>query len=163
MCHGQLVHDNAADLCAGMALIDLQLNFVASIGLATEDCPFEEREKCGKMRLLATLVKVFEQSQDIFIGQKAILNALDSEVEEARQALLSYNGCDFSAVQTTQLVQEQIAQASTQQLCHFRQCSTCLLLRLTFGVAIFAEIRDVSVSDFITDRFELCKRGGKAL
>ena len=50
------------------------------------------------MRLLATLVKVFEQSEDIFIGQKAILNALDSEVKEAGQALLSYNGCDFSAV-----------------------------------------------------------------
>ena len=66
------------------------------------------------MRLLATLVKVFEQSQDIFIGQKAILNALDSEVKEARQALLSYNGCDLSTVQTAQLVQEQIAKASTQ-------------------------------------------------
>ena len=113
MCHGQLVHDNAADLCAGMALIDLQLNFVASIGLATEDCPFEEREKCGKMRLLATLVKVFEQSQDIFIGQKAILNALDSEVEEARQALLSYDRCDPSAIQRAQLIQEQVAKAST--------------------------------------------------
>ena len=162
MCHGQLVHDNAADLCAGVALIGLQLNFVASIGLATEDCPFEEREKCGKMRLLATLVKVFEESQDIFIGQKAILYALDSEVKEARQALLSYDRCNVSAVQTAQLVQEQVSKTSTQQLCHFRQCSTCLLLRLTAVVAIFAEIRDVSVSDFITDRFELCKRSGQA-
>ena len=40
MCHCQLVHDNAADLRACVALIDLQLNFVASIGLAPEYCLF---------------------------------------------------------------------------------------------------------------------------
>ena len=65
------------------------------------------------MWLLATLIKVFKEGEDIFVRQKAIFNTLDSEVEEARQALLSYDRCNFCAIQAAQLVQEQVAKAST--------------------------------------------------
>lgn len=65
------------------------------------------------MWLLATLIKVFKEGEDIFVRQKAIFNTLDSEVEEARQALLSYDRCNISAIQAAQLVQEQVAKAST--------------------------------------------------
>ena len=64
----QLGHDNPADFRACMHLILLQLYFVASVGLATMDGSFEQGEESGQLRLLAALVEIFKQCQDVFIS-----------------------------------------------------------------------------------------------
>ena len=73
-----------------MALILVKLNFVTSIWSAPVYRPFKEREECRKVRFLAALVQVFKQHQNVLIRQKIFLYALDSEIEKAGQALLSY-------------------------------------------------------------------------
>jgi len=92
VCHRQFGHDNAANFCASMALVLLELNFVAAIGLTPVDGSLKKGKQDGKMLLFATLIHVLEQIQDVLVLEEAGPDTLSRKVEKTRQVLLSYLG-----------------------------------------------------------------------
>ena len=92
VCHRQFSHDNAANFRAGVALVLLELNFVAAVGLTPVDGALKKGKQDGEMLLFAALIHVLEQVQDVLVLKEAGADTFSREVEETRQILLSYLG-----------------------------------------------------------------------
>lgn len=153
MRHRELAHNDPANFCARVTLICLESDAVTPVSFLPMDGLFKKRKQLLQMLLWATLVQIFEQSQDVLVLKKAFPYALSREFEETRQTFLSYRRT--GSIERAKPVKEHESKPATDNL---RQMNLTRFGWARFGYFLLELLGDLS-SNLTKSLNQLCSFG----